>query len=234
MKQKVVIVFLVLIGMIGSSILFGPTLFYKPLSSNTEYDFVFDYVENDDESNYATLGVSIYLKLIEKQGVDVIEIHYFDSIILEQIVQDYHDLIDVLERVNFDVPSDLSIIERDDSLELVIHARFNNRLFYQTERIFVSKYFNLILPVIGGISLSETYIIIQIFGNAGYLAGTLAVAEYGYDTPVVMYYEIYPNDFVNQRTIWDTHNYRLHLGSYGEDGITSSDITKIIIIPESE
>lgn len=232
MRRKWMIFLIIIIAGLIFSILWGPTLLYKPITPYTERVFLFDYQTNENETTFEALNVSSYIKVMETESFDIVEIYFYDQVILGHIAQDFKNLVDILKTINFDKPLDLTIIEQSDDLELTINARFGKSLLYEQKTINVSKYFNVILPITGGISFSNLFPLLQIFVTAGYLDGAHNNADINYNNPAIISYKITKENLLGQQKIWDMLNYRIHFGNYVFTNEIVNNTTHMVLIPE--
>lgn len=233
MKHKIIMIIVTVIILMMLSLLIFPKALYKPLSKESIFEFVFDYENHQTQLSYEEQNALFKMKHLESDYHIVIDIIFFDKVILEMLSADLQKLNDAIKNINYHSLSDLNIIEHEEELEIIIHARFDERLFYQKKQIFVSKYFNLIIPFTGKVSFSDLGPAVHFMFLQGFIDGSAALTDIGYDSPVSMHY-IITKEIVDVKPDYFDMKY---INFYTTDfNVEDPDLTKIgefIVIKES-
>jgi hypothetical protein len=224
------ILIVIFIGFIILIFSVKPNLFYKPINNQTEKTFIFDYTINPDESTYQTLGVSAMFKQIDLEDYEIVELYFYDKFVLEQIALDHQKLYSILIDINYNRPYDLSIRERDDDLEITIHGRFGEEWLYQKKVVYVSKYFNLIFPFIGGLSVTKIISHLDLLFDWGYLDAILYHNTMNYESPFYMYYKIHKSSLENPRRPFDLRNYTVDFNQLSIQEEHILNVTQYVVV----
>ena len=235
-KNSKRLVWILIMGLIGSIILFfsmQPNLFYQSIKNRTENTYVFDHAINHDETTYQNLGVSLMIQRIETEDFEIVGLYFYDQFVLEQIVLDLQTLGNILLEVNDSKPYTLSVIEREDDLEITIHGRFGEDWLYQKKTVQVSKYFNVLFPFIGGLSVTETSSHFAILYSWGYLEALLDHREMNYESPFVMSYQFLKSPLENPKRAYNLSHYAIDFDfpHTGEEVVLNTTQYVVIITP---
>lgn len=156
MRYKILNVVLLILLISGSGFLLYPQLTYKPLSKTAELNLKTSYLMYDSNQTCQEQQAEGLLYHVSTTHFEVFRVLIFSTEIHQQLKQDLIAFRILLNQIQLSHDWDIQMSKQSDGYEIEVQARFKNKWFYETRQIKVSEYFNLVLPLIGNMTLKDS------------------------------------------------------------------------------